>query len=210
MPKFIDRKGARFGRLVVLHQEGRTAYKKIVWRCLCDCGNETLVSSGSLASGNTSSCGCYLIERITKHGSCNKASYNTWRAMLRRCTVATDKDYPRYGALGITVCPEWMDYKNFASAMGEPEGTQTLDRIDPYGGYTKGNCRWASITTQNRNNRVRKTSKSGFTGVHFKRNAWYAEITAQKKKFYSKACKTVEDASRERKNLEALHWGRGG
>jgi len=207
MPKFIDRTGQRFGRLVVLERRGTSAYKKILWHCRCDCGVETLVSAGSLTSGNTVSCGCYLKERITKHGGTNKASYNTWRAMIRRCNNPTDKDYPRYGALGVTVCPKWLDYKVFATDMGEPEGTQTLDRIDTYGNYTRNNCRWASVTTQNRNTRVRRSSKSGFTGVHFKRNAWYAEITAKRKKFYSKACRTVEEAAACRKELELLHWG---
>jgi hypothetical protein len=105
------------------------------------------------------------------------------------------------------VCPEWFDYKAFATDMGEPEGTQTLDRIDPYGDYNKANCRWASVTTQNRNTRVRRNNKSGFTGVHFRDNAWYGEITAQRKKFYSKACRTVEEAAEARKQLELLHWG---
>ena len=207
MPKFINRTGERFGKLVVLNSVGSNSYKKVVWRCLCDCGKETFVASGSLASGNTTSCGCYLRERITKHGGWKKSSYNTWRAMVRRCMVPTDKDYPKYGALGVTVCLEWLDYKTFAADMGEPEGAQTLDRIDTYGDYNKSNCRWASPTVQNRNVRVRKSNKTGFTGVNLKGNSWYAEITAKKKKFYSRACKTVLEAVEERKNLELLHWG---
>jgi hypothetical protein len=207
MPKFIDRTGQRFGKLVALQRMSSNSYKKIVWRCLCDCGQETLVASGSLASGNTTSCGCYLKERITKHGGHQRSSYNSWRAMIRRCTIPTDKDYPRYGALGVTVCPEWRDYKVFAADMGEPEGTQTLDRIDTYGDYNKANCRWASVTTQNRNTRVRRNSRSGFTGVHLRGSAWYAEVTARRKKFYSKACRTVEEAAEARKQLELLHWG---
>jgi len=206
MPKFIDRSGQRYGRLTALQHMGSNSYAKVVWKCLCDCGKETLVVSGSLASGNTTSCGCYLKERITKHGAWKKSSYNTWRAMLRRCNVPTDKDYPKYGARGIAVCHEWLDYAVFAADMGEPQGTQTLDRIDPYGDYNKSNCRWASITVQNRNLRVRKSSKSGFTGVRFRGTAWYAEITARRKKFYSRACKTLEEAVAERKKLELLHW----
>jgi hypothetical protein len=207
MPKFVARTGQRFGRLVALEHAGSNTYKKVVWRCLCDCGTETFVVSGALTSGNTTSCGCYLKERITKHGGWKRSSYNSWRAMIRRCNVSTDKDYPRYGAVGVTVCPEWLDYKVFAEDMGEPEGTQTLDRIDAYGDYTKANCRWVSVATQNRNTRVRKTSKSGFTGVHLRSNAWYAEITVGSKKFYSKVCRTVEEAAAARKELELLHWG---
>ena len=208
MPKFIDRTGQRFGRLVALQCMGRTAYQKIVWRCICDCGQETFVSSGSLASGNTVSCGCYLKERITKHGGHRRSSYNSWRAMLRRCTVVTDKDYPRYGAVGVTVCPEWLDYKTFAADMGEPEGTQTLDRIDTYGNYNKANCRWASPAVQARNVRVRKSSESGVTGVVKVYNGkWMACITSKNKRYYSPVFSTVEEAAEARKQLELLHWG---
>lgn len=33
------------------------------------------------------------------------------------------------------------------------------------------------------------------------------EITSKGKKFYSKACKTVEEAAAARKELERVHWG---
>ena len=207
MPKFIDRTGFQYGRLTVQSRAGRSASKKTVWSCLCDCGQLTLVDSCSLVTGNTVSCGCFLKEKITKHGGWKKGSYNTWRAMMRRCINPADKDYKRYGAIGVVVCQEWHDYLRFAADMGEPIGTQTLDRIDTYGNYTKENCRWASVSTQNRNTRVRKTSKSGYVGVHLRSGKWYAEVTSQKKKYYSKACVTVAEAAAARKELERLHWG---
>ena len=119
MPRFIDRVGTRFGRLMVTSRAGTTASKKVLWECLCDCGNVTRVDVCSLVTKNTLSCGCYLKEKITKHGGWKKGSYNTWRAMIRRCTKTHDKDYKRYGAVGISVCPEWLDYLTFAADMGD-------------------------------------------------------------------------------------------
>jgi hypothetical protein len=205
MPRLIDHTGSRFGKLVVVQRAGRNALKKVLWKCLCDCGNETVVVAGSLVTGNTTSCGCIVPN--FKHGGWNKASYNTWRAMMRRCNNPRDKDYKRYGAVGIKVCSRWHDYVSFAKDMGEPVGNQTLDRIDPYGDYTPENCRWASLPVQARNTRVRKNSESGHTGIRFRSNKWYAEITVQKKKFYSKVADTLEEAIRNRKELERLHWG---
>jgi hypothetical protein len=205
MPRLIDHTGSRFGKLVVVQRAGRNALKKVLWKCLCDCGNETVVVAGSLVTGNTTSCGCIVPN--FKHGGWNKASYNTWRAMMRRCNNPRDKDYKRYGAVGIKVCSRWHDYVSFAKDMGEPVGNQTLDRIDPYGDYTPENCRWASLPVQVRNTRVRKNSESGHTGIRFRSNKWYAEITVQKKKFYSKVADTLEEAIRNRKELERLHWG---
>jgi hypothetical protein len=207
MPKFIDRTGHVYGLLTVLERVGTTSSKKVLWRCKCTCGSTTDVDACSLVTKNTQSCGCYLKERITKHGGTGKASYNTWRAMMRRCNNPQDKDYPRYGGVGVLVCQEWHDYATFVADMGEPKGTQTLDRIDPYGNYSRQNCRWASVTQQNRNVRVRRTSKSGYVGVHQRAGKWYGEITVKKRKFYSKAHLTPEEAAAARKELERLHWG---
>ena len=207
MPRLIDRTGDCFGRLVVLACVGRNELKKVLWRCQCKCGNIVDVPSGSLATGNTTSCGCFLKEKITKHGGYNKSSYNTWRAMMRRCYNPKDKDFVRYGAAGVTVCLAWHEYLVFAADMGEPTGSETLDRINTYGNYVYENCRWASLPTQARNVRVRKNSVSGHTGVHLRHKKWYAELTAQKKKFYSSACNTVEEAAAARKELERKHWG---
>jgi hypothetical protein len=127
--------------------------------------------------------------------------------MMRRCNNPQDKDYPKYGGIGVTVCPDWHDYVKFAVDMGEPVGDQTLDRINPYGNYELSNCRWASLPTQARNIRVRKNSESGHIGVHRRGKKWLAEITVGKKKYYAKLRDTVEEAAAARKELERLHWG---
>jgi len=204
--KLVDRTGQRFGRLVVLEQAGRTVSKKVLWKCKCDCGNETQTDSGSLVTGNTESCGCILKEAITKHGGWKKSSYNTWRAMIRRCNNPKDKDYPKYGGKGVSVCPEWLDYATFAKDMGEPQGDETLDRIDVYGNYEPSNCRWAGLTQQARNVRVRANSETGVTGVVFYKNRYYAKITVKKKNYYSKVFNTIEEAAAARKELERIHW----
>jgi hypothetical protein len=205
--KFINRSGQRFGRLLVVEEAGRDRNKKVLWRCLCDCGTTTITPSGSLVTGNTTSCGCALKDAITKHGGSGKGSYNTWRAMMRRCYNVADKDYPRYGGRGVSVYEPWHEYLVFALEAGEPKGVETFDRIDTHGNYVPGNVRWATPTIQARNVRTPKTSKTGVTGVLFHNNRYYAVITAKKKKFYSKCVRTIEEAAAARKELERLHWG---
>ena len=204
MPRLVDRTGQRFGKLLVLARNGTNHYKKVLWRCRCDCGNETDVVAGALVTGNTSSCGCVIPN--LKHGGWNKSSYNTWRAMMRRCYNPKDKDFYKYGAKGIYVYAPWHDYATFAQAVGEPVGDQTLDRIDPYGSYTPDNCRWASLTTQNRNVRMSKRNKSGVLGVLSINGRWYAQITAKRQIFRSKPFGSIEEAAVARKALERLHW----
>lgn len=49
--------GQRFGRLTVIEQMAERRNGKIVWHCLCDCGNETYVTTGNL-NNDVVSCGC--------------------------------------------------------------------------------------------------------------------------------------------------------
>ena len=50
--------GQRFGRLIAVESVGYCG-RNIKWKCVCDCGNETTVSSSHLGTKNpTRSCGC--------------------------------------------------------------------------------------------------------------------------------------------------------
>lgn len=66
MGKFIDLKGQRFGRLTVIEIAGYDEKRSFLWLCHCDCGNKTIVRSGSLRSGDTKSCGCLQKEAASK------------------------------------------------------------------------------------------------------------------------------------------------
>jgi len=67
MGKKIDLTGSTFGYLNVV-SESDPIYigkqKRVTWMCKCKCGNEVIVTTGALRSGNTKSCGCYNKERI--------------------------------------------------------------------------------------------------------------------------------------------------
>ena len=58
MSRARDISGERFGRLVAIEPTDGRSGSAVVWRCRCDCGNETEVRKGDLVSGNTASCGC--------------------------------------------------------------------------------------------------------------------------------------------------------
>lgn len=48
----------RFGKLTAIEPTEQRSRGAVVWRCLCDCGNEVLVESRRLSSGAVLSCGC--------------------------------------------------------------------------------------------------------------------------------------------------------
>lgn len=53
-----DETGNKYGNLAVISYS-HSKDKKVFWRCVCDCGNEKIVSGRSLRNGSTKSCGCY-------------------------------------------------------------------------------------------------------------------------------------------------------
>lgn len=91
------------------------------------------------------------------HGhSCGRKrspTYNSWRAMIYRCTYERHPFYPDYGGRGITVCDQWRKFASFLADMGERPTGMTLERIDVDGDYAPGNVRWADAYAQRWNRR---------------------------------------------------------
>jgi hypothetical protein len=74
--------------------------------------------------------------------------------MMDRCLSPGSNTYRNYGGRGISVCPQWRDFRGFLADMGErPSRGHSLDRIDNEKGYEPGNCRWATAKQQGRNKR---------------------------------------------------------
>ena len=62
--KIEDLKGKRFGKLLVIERDYGKSLKRPFWKCQCECGNFTIVSSAHLKKGDTKSCGCLKTHKL--------------------------------------------------------------------------------------------------------------------------------------------------
>jgi len=158
--------GSKYGHLTIVQEIDpyiNNGKPHRMYECQCDCGNTSRVRMNALMSGRIKTCGCELTKRnwfinkddkrevVYKYdgNTKNNKTYSTYYSMKSRCYNPNAGNYQYYGALGITICDRWLEsYENFLEDMGEkPEG-MSLDRIDVYGNYEPGNCRWATDKEQ--------------------------------------------------------------
>lgn len=78
MSKLIDITGQTFNYLTVVSR-APSKNGKAYWKCKCKCGNECIVNSFNLRSGNTKSCGCLKKEKIAMIGKSNNLDLTNQR-----------------------------------------------------------------------------------------------------------------------------------
>jgi hypothetical protein len=160
--------GVRYWHWIVESRSDARRRRSTLWNCVCaKCGKQRQITadflrrqmnrSVAISCGHPGQHGIAdgLRTAQKRRRRCRKSSteYNSWQAMTHRCNKPKNKDYPKYGAVGIRVCDRWMVFKNFLADMGlKPTPNHSIDRYpNQRGNYEPGNCRWATKQQQARN-----------------------------------------------------------
>jgi hypothetical protein len=154
MPARINIIGDNYERLKVLEFSHIGSGGRSFWKCVCNCGKFTTVSSQCLRAGMTKSCGCYR----TIHGMCFTKEHRAWSRAKNDCFNKKSAKYRSYGGRGIIMCEKWRNsFQEFYRDMGKcPSKSYSLDRINNNGNYEPSNCHWATAKEQANNRRKYK------------------------------------------------------
>jgi len=144
-----DIAGVRFGRLVAIEPIGiQESTNGVIWKCQCDCGNKTQVTTAVLRNGNTVSCGCFQKEQSRKAylklgdlPAC-KALWHDYRKSARKRNIEFTLTFEQFRQITQSKCfycgiePK----RSFAdNRFLTPYITNGIDRRDNTQGYTIDN-----------------------------------------------------------------------
>ena len=148
--------GKLFGRLTA-----KEYVKGGKWRCVCSCGNETVVDTSSLTRGCTKSCGCYRDE-VKRRRRVKGDIPDRKEALYKQAFVQLKSRHTntlKFSIENLISFEEWKELVNKPCFYcGKPPSRELkdglsdakihiggVDRIDPSKGYIKGNvipCCW--------------------------------------------------------------------
>ena len=132
------------------------------WKCLCDCGNISIVSSHALKSNNTKSCGCLAREisskKLTKHGLHKSSEYSVYYNFKLKSPKSSKFKF--------------NSFEEFYEEVGKrPSKKHFIKMINTNGDYEKGNIRWETIDLKNERFGLLRVLK--FSHVDkWKKNKW--------------------------------------
>ncbi len=92
----------------------------------------------------------------TRNGYKRPRLKSIWFNMRNRCYNPNVPSFRTYGALGIRICEEWMNFEVFAAwaASSGYRDNLTIERKDNDKGYEPGNCTWIPKQEQSLNQRT--------------------------------------------------------
>lgn len=227
MPRVIDLKGQRFGKLVVLSRAGTTNTGQASWLCQCDCGNKTIVAGYELrrtGRNGTKSCGC-LRSEVAKKNSIKRRNPNSWvDAGTHIIMYANDgteilidrEDWKRVGKWRWHIAPNGYVIRqvkgttiNIHREIMHPSKGYVVDHINHIKtDNRRSNLRICTCQENLFNRLVGKDCTSGTTGVCYShsRGCWIAYLNKGEIKKMARFT-AKEEAIKQRRTWEQEFYG---
>ena len=146
-----DLRGKRFNKLVPFEFSHLNKTRHAMWKCKCDCGNETIAESRLLINGTKKSCGC-LVNNNGRQSKTWKGYEDISLSFFHKIRFDAIK---RKLPFEVTIEQCWnlfITQNRKCKLSGLPiqfqtkvktfDGTASLDRIDSSRGYTIDNIQW--------------------------------------------------------------------
>lgn len=159
-PRPKDIRGLKFGMLTAIEPTGKRNHYGIVWRALCDCGNEVergaseLIRKPRRLTQVPKNCGCYRkVNRSLKYKGIGDLSSTYFRRVKSGAKqrglpfeITIGQAWGLFVAQGGRCALTGLRLKLNPSSMVAGSSTASLDRIDSTKGYVKGNIQWVHVT----------------------------------------------------------------
>lgn len=162
----LDLRGMRFGRLIATELVGKDKQGKLMWLCVCDCGNESIVRRAGLRNGGTTSCGCVQREsllicisrqkkklRKPDGEAAKRGILTSYKSMARKRKLTWNISDELATQLFSSSCHYCGVSPSGVAVVHENSGVfryNGIDRVDNTGGYEVDNvlpackhCNWA-------------------------------------------------------------------
>ena len=227
MRRLIDLTGRKFGKLTVVKRVedniSKSGYKSAQWLCVCDCGNEVIVTGRNLKTNNTKSCGCLQKEIVSK----TNKKYNTYDLTGEYGIGYTSKgeefyfDLEDYNKIK-SHCWFFDGYDRYIAAningkkvhlhkiILKCKNNTEVDHINrkKYD-CRKSNLRIATRSQNSMNKDLRSNNTSGVTGVNWnkKENKWESRISVNNKAVRLGYYSCFDDAVKARLVGEKYYYG---
>ena len=114
--------------------------------------------------------------------------FRIWENIKKRSGVICRKSFQRVRSAkyyaNVKLCEEWRSFANFyrwAMSHGYREDL-LIDRIDNEKGYSPDNCRWVTLSVQNKNRRMTEAWRKSYCANLAKGRAAKASRRAEKER----------------------------
>ena len=228
--KAIDLHNQTFGYLTVLDRADNIVRKnggvRACWRCKCVCGNVVVVPADALKSGNTKSCGCYVVKQAQRMGKANQ-QHNDYVICKDYVIFYTTKNEPFFVDIDdfgrVRKYCWWKDSKGYLRAKVNGRSCKlhrfimncpSNKNVDhKHGSSTvhdnrKSNLRIVTQSKNTMNSDVRCDSTSKVTGVSLQKNGkWRSYIYVAGKQIRLGVFSDKDMAIEARRKAEDLYFG---